>query len=338
VPQPVPMDAAPDAAFIQWDAAPSASDAGEDLTVSVGLNPASINDPALADLDVIALGAGAVSVTYRVGQGTELSQDLERARWFSENGASVLFALQLVRGLDAGSEADLGELRQLAERQIDRIYAADWAPTYLVLGYALDVQWQSLGGADRSAFSALVLELLAYAREHSDKPVDLRVGFHTTKNAWLEPSEALRDWREQADVTAVSWYGLDVDGRALGASASLRELEQVISEAGGAAKPVLFQEIAYPSGTAVGSSQRQQSGFYKELWKRIADHAPHIGFVAVSALDDPPEADCEAFARDLGLPVAAATAWSSTGLRDGSGARRLGYDAVLAGIATFAAR
>lgn len=334
----VASDAGRDSGLFAPDASAAPSDASVGTLVAVGLNASPGEDALLADLDVIALGARATTLTHRVTGSVPLSETLQRAQLFTDYGLQVLLSLDLGRGYDGPAEVALQELSTLAKQSLDEIFDSELPLAHVVIGQALDLQLETFASATRPDFEALVLELLTYAGEHPTRRVETQVGFHASWRGWLAPSSTLWNWHEAAQAASVSFYGVDEAGRAQSVASAMADLEHVILQAGQLDRPVLFQEVAYPSAESAGSRASQQADFYEELWIELAGSERRVPFVAISAVSDPPEEACEAFVADFGLPEAALRACGSIGLRSDRGVPRPGFGAVMTGIASLEQR
>jgi hypothetical protein len=327
-----PRDAGADAAALRPVVlgVNAALGAGSD---SVGLTP---SERTLVDLEVLALGVDATTVEFRWNGLETLDQALQRARIYADAGVRVLFSVDIVRArrpLAVFDDALAGEL----EHVVDEIYASGVPLAALSLGEALDVHLAELNGERRGQFARLVSGFLTYASESGQRPEDLRVAFHSTERGWEDPPEEFTQWQAASDAFALSWFALDADGSAVVATSGGPLFGQIIDRMSPVGNPVFVREVAYPSATIVLGSDSRQLRFYEQVLPALSVRAERVPMLAVSALDNPAEEECEMYAEDFGLAPGAALARCSVGLREPSGEPKPAYYAIVDAMAAVGA-
>lgn len=327
-----PRDAAP-----LPEAGPSVPDAAapEPVRISIGLNASRIDDAVLADLEVVALGSRVTTVTHRWSAESGIEGAIERARFFIDEGVEVLFSIDLVRALrpllPTLSTESLGAVQQ----SLDTLFASGLPLSGVMFGEALDVALLALPAPQREAFAELISASVAYASNHGARGA-IPIGIHTTAHVWADPPGELPLWADSADWVALSWFGIDAEGRAVNSLTVGTQLEQLLGYHQGHGKPVILREVSYPSSESVNGTSVRQARFFGALFDELSRQSGPVlvPYVAVTALDSPPEAVCQAYAQDYGLVSNAATARCSLGLRSSMGVPLEAYYAVVEAMAS----
>jgi hypothetical protein len=268
-----------------------------------------------------------------------------------DSGASMLFCLALVdRTLDArpkGSTAGWNDAitRTALEAAIDRVFSEFGDELgVLSLGNDIDRYLAKVDAGERNDLLALVTHGLDYAKNHPKRPPATVVGVTLTSTGLSAGGAELGALVAASDVAVVSYYPLDATFEAEPPSlvgADLDALAAALTPDGGdgqAGKPIVVQELGYPSATENGSSAAQQNAFYQALFQAIASRRDRFPFLTLNGLYDPPASVCQAEAGALGAPAntAAIASRCSLGLRTSDGTAKPAHASVLAGLAAFA--
>ena len=327
---------------------PSSTDAGP--------SPA---DQKLAELDVIALGSRGVSQVLPWKQLFESPSTPAPAAWakleavsklYQGSGRDLLVCLALVdRTLDArppGSAPSFGDATTVAalEALIDKVFATYGKELYaLSFGNELDRYFSSHGTKEAAELAALVEHGIDYAQKHPKKPAALQIGATFSAQSLtgtLAPSIA--SILQKSDVVVTTYYPLDASFAARPPSGVAQDLDALPSQLGGDAappRPILLQEVGYPSAAANKSSPDQQKAFYQALAQALTGRRARFPFVSINGLNDLHPAACASEAAAFGAPASAAAvaARCSLGLRGAGETDKPAMASVLEALAAFSA-
>jgi hypothetical protein len=103
-----------------------------------------------------------------------------------------------------------------------------------------------------------------------------------------------------SDAWVTTFYPLGAGFQPTGPGAATTALPEMVARAGG--RPVVVQEIGYPSSTALGSSDAEQAAFFGNAFAAWAAAGDAIPFFGVFALHDFPTTTCDELATYYGLP------------------------------------
>ncbi len=330
-----------------------AADSGPDAAVlplpSFGLNAfaevalpdAGVPDPSadlLLELDLLALRVEATQVV--LPWNTEDVDDvIDKVARLANAGVEVSLELELFAGERALRPAGAVGFRVTDVLPlVDELFERNVAARYLILGNALDVHYASLSAEEQVAFADFISRLLPMLTGHPSRPKHLAIGYNSTLASQLAPSPALKDWSERSEVIGIDWFALDDELMAVD-PASVAETMQRLVKVQAHARPIVLQQVAYPSAAIAGGSTGDQAGFYTQLFDAVSLLGHRIQFVSVSSLDEPDRAACVTRAGDFGFPSDQrfTEAWCSIGLRARDLTPKPAYHAVLEGLGRFAA-
>jgi hypothetical protein len=102
-----------------------------------------------------------------------------------------------------------------------------------------------------------------------------------------------------ADVWIATYYPIDGYFVPRTPGAALTELPQLTGLAGG--KPLVLQEVGYPSASSLGSSEQAQAQFIAnvfQVWRTLGSQLPFVNFVS---LHDTTASVCAQFALYYGV-------------------------------------
>jgi hypothetical protein len=357
------MDAQVDAP----DAAPDADpvDAGVSA-VELGVTPivpsadagadASTSDQTLVELSMLAAGARARALVVRFDalvddagapSDAAFANLGQTAALYRARGRSVLFTIAPVdRELDARPTTlqaswSSAALRSSVEAVIDRSYDT-FGPELAYLSFGTDVDrfLAQANSTDRSACAAFMRQTVSYAKAHPKRLATTQIGVTFSmpglSGTRLPEADALL---HASDAAVVTNYPLDASFHALSVSAAAAQLTTVADAVANATPglPIVVQELGYPSATFVGSSAALQREFYQAAFSVLSAQRDHFPFVNLYASADADNGECERQAATFGAagdPFLIA-ARCSLGLKDSSGAAKLAWATVLAGLSSF---
>ncbi|HSN99740.1 MAG TPA: hypothetical protein VLS89_15700, partial [Candidatus Nanopelagicales bacterium] len=189
--------------------------------------------------------------------------------------------------------------------------------------------------SERAGFEAAATDACAYAVAHPAAPPDLRVGvgFSLAGAASGASFPALLD---AGQIAAFSYLPGLADGQAAPTSDIAGALDQMAALSGG--RPVVLQEIGYPSAAEAGSADDKQRLFFATLFQALAPRRASFPFVNVAELHDPAQPACDARVIAQGEPPSGTYAAfaCSLGLVDRDGMEKPAWAEVAIGAATFA--
>jgi hypothetical protein len=324
----------PEAGVVEAGAHEAGVEAGTRASVFVGLNPAYSEDLLLADLEVVALGSRATTVALRSLEADAVADTLARLELFVDQGLDVLFAIDLVHGERQLIDFDDAALERIKDI-VDQVFERQWPLHAIVFGEGLDVFDSQLDAPQSYELTAFVSSAISYAFEHPNRMSTTRVGYSTTFEGWVDSARAYEEWTSRSDVVALSWFGLANTGRALADTVADVHLQRAIEVAEEGGVKLALRELSYANATSAGSNRAQQEAFYRAVFSVVRVEAETLPFVAISALDSPPQQACEAFTEDFRLPAVATEARCSIALRTSSGEPTPAYQVVVDTIATL---
>jgi hypothetical protein len=254
-----------------------------------------------------------------------------------------LFSLALVdgeddaraEGLDDWDDETLDSLR-LA---IDRTFTVfQHELRYLSIGHEVDRYLARVAPDRRAEATTILEEAAAYALEHPDLG-DTRVAFGLSQHAAAAPSDSVRRLVERTGRATSTFYALRDDYTSLGAEAAvtaLLELSRSMENVFGL-RELILERVGYPTSSGAGASAAAQSRFYDALlfWL-VQGQRKRFPFIAIDALNDLGEEDCDIAVSRVGAPEDSKSALCSLGLKSSDDSPRPAWDTVMDGLALFA--
>jgi hypothetical protein len=209
---------------------------------------------------------------------------------------------------------------------------------YLSVGNEVDV-WLSQHPEQWPAYTAFFLDAVSYI--HTVMP-NVLVGVTGTYDGYVGPDAAhMAALTTAADALIATYYPINGYFVPRAPSVALTELPQLAALAGG--KPLVMQEIGYPSASALGSSEQAQAQFINNVfqaWRGLGSQALFVNFVM---LHDTTPAVCTQYAQYYGVAGLGANVnnWKayfcSLGLRRSGGQAKPGWNVFLTQAAAFSA-
>ncbi len=171
---------------------------------------------------------------------------------------------------------------------------------HLTIGNEVDVYLAETN--EWSAYRAFYEDAAAYVREKLDH---VKVGVCVTHTGATGPfADSIAALNATSDVWVTTFYPLGAGFRPTGPDAATAALPEMVALAGG--RPVVVQEIGYPSSIALESSDAEQAAFFANAFDAWGAAGGAIPFLSVFALHDFPTATCDELAAYYGLPDDAA--------------------------------
>lgn len=262
---------------------------------------------------------------------TDLSSTLDG---YTANGYTVIFeGLQLINTVKREVPADLAATAWDDPAMIARFHALI---DHLVPVLGGRTAYLSIGNEVASyldtanewvAYGAFYTDAVAYV--HAKLP-GARVGV-TVAFGVIAPGDSAKIVALNAlsDVAMFTYYPSDGSYRPSGPTATRAAFPAMLALARG--KPVVLQELGYPSATALGSSEGEQAQFITDAiaqWAAI--DAPRMPFTSVFALTDFSPALCDQYAQYYSQVGSAdfEAFICSLGLRHADGTEKPGWAAL----------
>jgi len=167
----------------------------------------------------------------------------------------------------------------------------------------------------------------AVAYVHSRAP-GLKVGVTSTfAGAKFKCPREVAALNAASDVFVLTYYAVDERFLAKSSRSPLDDLPLAVSLAGG--RPLILQEVGYPSSAAAGSSERRQADFISNVFAawRSAANIPYLNF---SLMHDYTRARCSVLPEFYGMAGNAEfeAFLCSIGLREANGRPKLGWSVL----------
>jgi hypothetical protein len=337
--------------------------------VRIGLTPvpavtsdagATQADETQAHAEVVSAGARAVTLLRAwsdlfttgtgVGPNAEAFSRLRLVEsYYRDAGAKVLLCLGIVdrqrttRPSGLGGSWQSADVLRAVDQLIDQAFvAAGEELAYLAFGVDLDRYLVSLPSLERDAFQKFLIHALDYASHHPSRPPGTRIGVTLSSDALVARSAPeLLALTAASDVTIATYYPLESNFVARAPSMVAADLDALSASLLGDAgpRPVILQEVGYPSSEQAGGSLEKQRVFFDTLFEALDVRRDRFPFVSVHALNDERAPRCEAEAAAYGAPSdpRAVAFRCSLGVRGADTAPKPAWTSVLDGLATFRA-
>ncbi|MCC6805421.1 MAG: hypothetical protein IT319_21255 [Anaerolineae bacterium] len=242
---------------------------------------------------------------------------------------TIMLGVQVINTTAKETPADLldvpfdhPQMLRRFEALFDAILAAlDHDARYLSIGNEVDVYLANY--RDWDAYKAFYDGAVAYV--HQVAP-EIQVGVTVTYKGLLDYTDEVLRLNQNSDVLIVTYYPLGVAFTADNPDAPLTDFPMMIELAGG--RPVVLQEVGYPSADLLDGSQAEQAQFVRSVfaaWEAAGGAIPFLDFFLLHDLSDDFCSELEAY---YGLSHPNFHAYLCTlGLRAADGAPKLAWDA-----------
>jgi hypothetical protein len=261
----------------------------------------------------------------------------------ASRGRTVLLGLQLINTTAKEVPADLAATAFDAPAMRARFRALidSLAPqirssvTYLSIGNEVDV-YLAAHPDKLTAYEHFYDDAVAYV--HTVAPavkVGVTVTFDGANGAGREAMAALGS---TSDVIIMTYYPLGANFSPRGPESVLTDLPRMVTLAGG--KPLVLQEVGYPSADLLASSEAEQAQFITNVFTAWREQEQAIPFLSVFLMHDLTPAICDGLGTYYGLPDNAPfeAFLCSLGLRAANGTPKLAWQAFVRGGTALASR
>jgi hypothetical protein len=229
----------------------------------------------------------------------------------------------------AGQPFDSAETKSRFHALIDTIKPAlGGHVTYLSIGNEVDIY---LNGhpSDWPRYIAFYQDAVRYV--HSVLP-GVKVGVTTTYDGARGTAQRVAQLNASSDVVILTYYPLGIAYRPRPASTAAGDIAKMLSIAG--SKPLVLQEVGYPTGSPLGSSEASQAAFFQGVFATWKAAGARIPFVNIFSLHDLAPATCKTLAAYYGRPddTNLQSYLCSLGLRRANGSAKTSWQAVVNSI------
>ncbi len=285
------------------------------LAVSIvpRLTPAPTLDDIFAAYDLaISAGAHGNFVSYRWSElepspSTYKLDELRGSLGYSAviRGMKVLLGIQVLNTTAKETPADLvpvafdsDEMKQRFHALIDSMASELRSQVaYLSIGNEVDV-YLTQHPAEWNAYRAFYADAADYVRSVAP---NVKIGVTATYGgAKGVAAHDVTVLNGPSDVVILTYYPLRPDFSVYPASVAAADITSMVELAGG--KPLVLQEVGYPTSSLLGSSDMAQAEFVTNVFDSWQANAARIPFLNFFALHDFTPDLCQAAAGYYGLP------------------------------------
>ena len=246
-------------------------------------------------------------------------------------GLAIEVNLQILNTTDKETPPDLVETSFGDPAMLSRFRALfdavrpllDSHVRYLAIGNEVDVYLEAHPD-EWPAYRAFFEGAAAYVRQQAPW---LQVGVASTFGGARGPAAAnVAELNQASDVWILTYYPLEGIFQATNPAAPDVDFPAMVDLAGG--KPIVLQEVGYPTAERLGSSEAEQAGFVGHVfgaWQAAGDAIPFLNYFLLHDLTD---SMCDDLLVYYGLPNEDFKAFlCSLGLRRADGAAKQGWEA-----------
>jgi len=204
---------------------------------------------------------------------------------------------------------------------------------YISIGNEVDI-YLSAHPNEWGTYKSFYEGALAYV--HSTMP-HVKVGVTSTFAGAVGPAASnVGSLNQSSDVIILTYYPLDDQFFAYNPAAPLTDFPKMVPL--GIGKPIILQEVGYPTSALLASSEQEQSEFVRNVftaWQNVGDRIPLLNFFA---LHDFSQDLCDSLLVYYGAPPTAVNFKEflcTLGLRRVDGTPKLSWQAFVNGAVTI---
>ncbi|MBS1910981.1 MAG: hypothetical protein JST22_03260 [Bacteroidetes bacterium] len=197
---------------------------------------------------------------------------------------------------------------------------------YLSIGNEVDV-YLDAHPAEWDAYQTFYEEMVNYV--HAEMPW-MKVGVTATFNGAAHgASAAMARLNQRSDVWMLTYYPLNADYTPHPPETVFGDVNSMVALSG--AKPLVLQEVGYPSSPLLGSSEAVQTVFVRNIFSAWYTNRARIPFMNYFMLHDFPPSLIDSLAAYYGLPADTnfKAYLSSLGLRTADGRGKVAWGAFV---------
>ncbi len=203
---------------------------------------------------------------------------------------TFLVGIQVLNTTAKETPADLLDVPFDDPRMLERFKALIDA---LLPYFEEDVRWLSIGNEvdvylethdQWESYQIFYEAAVVYLHEVAPS---IQVGVTFTYGGAQVMTDRLLELNEASDVLILTYYPLESDFQVQPPNAPLRDFPAMLALAGN--KPLILQEVGYPSAEVLGSSEEKQAEFVThvfEAWDQAGDKIPFLSFFAMGDFSD----------------------------------------------------
>jgi len=202
---------------------------------------------------------------------------------------------------------------------------------YISIGNEVD-GYLSAHPAEWQTYKEFYEDALAYI--HQTMP-GIKVGVTVMFGGAVGPAAAnVASLTSSSDAYILTYYPLGDGFKPYGSQAPISDFPRMVGLAG--TRPVILQEVGYPSATLLDSSESEQAQFVTNVFQTWQAQGSKIAFLNYFMLHDFTEQMCQDFTIYYGFPDANFEAYLCTlGLRRVTGAAKASWQAFVSGAASL---
>lgn len=213
----------------------------------------------------------------------------DRVRLAEETGAAIIFNLRVI---DTNRKAVPKAYESL--KWDDPAFAAKVTAALQAIAPHLHgrARWVTIGNEVNSYFSTHKGDVPAYARMLSAITPDVNrlfpgvpVTVNFTSDAARELDSTYRSITVQTSVNSINFYPINADFTFRDPDTAARELQDLIRNS---SRPIVFQEMGYPSSSRLGSSEAKQAAFVTGVLGVVARNQDKVQAVSFNWRSDLP--------------------------------------------------
>jgi hypothetical protein len=316
--------------------------------LSVSLDTPNSSMPTQQGFDTatgLAVGAGAraVALTYTWSTlepssgAIDVSPIQDAVPYFQSQGLQIYLGIQVINTVKREVPPDLETTSFDDPQLISRFHALLDAirgvlpqdVLYISIGNEVDVYLQN-NPSQWPAYQAFYEDAVSYL--HQTMP-SVKVGVTSTWGGLggSATSEVL-ELNTKSDVMILTYYPLEGDSQVLPSNSPLTDFPRMVALAG--SKPVVMQEVGYPSGTLNASSEQAEAEFVTsaiQAWRAEGNQMPFFNYFILYDFDQP---TCAALDTYYGASDPAFTSYLCTlGLRHSDGSPKAAWNAFVTAAA-----
>jgi hypothetical protein len=230
--------------------------------------------------------------------------DINGMAYAASKGLSSLLGITLINTTAKETPDDLMDVPFDSPKMSQRFHALidalmpdlNFSVRYMSIGNEVDVYLNN--HHEWEAYQKFYEDALAYVHQ---KAPWISVGVTCTfGGASGNAQKECATLNAKSDVIILTYYPLDATFKPLDPSVPLTDFPKMIELAGG--KPVVLQEVGYPAGEVLDSSEHKQAEFVRNAFTAWRAAGGNIPFLNYFLLHDFTQKMCDDFGKYYGLP------------------------------------
>lgn len=264
-----------------------------------------------------------------------LKQASESVAYASYRGFVIMLGIQVLNTTEKETPSDLKnipfdspQMKQRFHALIDALRPSlNERVLYLSIGNEVDI-YLGQHPEEWDAYQNFYEDAVAYV--HSIAP-RIQVGVTSTFDGAKKQIAQVQKLNTKSDVFIMTYYPLEDKFIPRSPDVAKTEIPKMIELA--KSKPLILQEVGYPTSSVLKSSEQKQADFIANVYATWATNNSNIPFLNFFLMHDLTSQMCNTLTRDYGLPgeVNFKEFLCSLGFRQANGRPKLGWDAFVVG-------